>query len=86
MEYTKENVRLSCVHILERAGISARSVEALQETQSLPVLCRHAAEEAFKKELPQSSASRVVKLSCEIVRRALNNLDEHGEFQFGAQL
>ena len=82
MDYTEQNLDRACHHILEGAGIPTRNVEAMRENLSRPVLCKHAAEEAFRKDFPSSTPSLVIRIACDLLRRGLNDLNEHGSFRF----
>lgn len=83
MKYTKRELDRACAVILERAGILAENVEAMQQSLSRPFLCKHAAEEAFKNVFPQGAESPSVDVhhACSILRTALKDLDK-GQFQF----
>ncbi len=84
MDYTAKDLDRACVVILERAGVPTANVEIMQQTISRPVLCKVAAEEAFKGGFPDAVAQPRVGLrhACNILRHALNELSEHGQFKF----
>jgi hypothetical protein len=83
MNYTKQDLDRACAVILERAGIEAENVKDMQKALSRPVLCKYAAEEAFKNTFPQGAKSPNVDVhhACNILRTALKDLDD-GQFQF----
>lgn len=83
MDYTKTDLDRACAIILERSGIRPRNVEAMQQSLTRPLLCKVAAEEAFKNGFPSEADQPRASLShaCNILRHALSDLDE-GQFQF----
>ncbi len=87
MKYTKQELDRACAVILKRAGNSTQNVEAMQQSLSRPNLCKYAAEEAFKNVFPQGAEVPNVDVhhACNILRRALNDLDE-GQFQFKPEI
>jgi len=82
--YEKDDLDRACTYILERAGIPRSNVEAMQEGLSRPALCKAAAEEAFRNAFPDSVSQprACTQRSCSILRSALNDLNEHGQFIF----